>query len=76
MMPSQPFDIAALPGEYLGDECPRHVFSPSIALDLVPEGRQNVATGASPWFTMKKRQKPRRDDRNDGGVGFMSSLQD
>ena len=32
--------------------------------DSVPEGRQDVATGESPWYAMKKRQKSRRDDRN------------
>ena len=32
--------------------------------DSVPEGRQEVATGASPWYAIKERQKSRRDDRN------------
>ena len=32
--------------------------------DSVPEGRQDVATGASPWYEMMERQKSRRDDRN------------
>ena len=37
--------------------------------DSVPEGRQDVATGASPWYAMMERRKSRRDDRNcDWGV--------
>ena len=31
--------------------------------DSVPEGRQDVATGESPWYAMMERQKSRRDDR-------------
>ncbi len=36
--------------------------------DSVPEGRQDVATGASPWYAMMERRKSRRDDRNSDGV--------
>ena len=32
--------------------------------DSVPEGRQDVATGESPWYAMLECQKSRRDDRN------------
>ena len=32
--------------------------------DSVPEGRQDVATGASPWYAMMERWKSRRDNRN------------
>ena len=32
--------------------------------DSVPEGRQDVATGESPWYAMMERRKSRRDDRN------------
>ena len=34
----------------------------------VPEGRQDVATGASPWYAMMERRKSRRDDRNSDWV--------
>ena len=35
-----------------------------LKCDSVPEGRQDVATGASPWYAMMERWKSRRDNRN------------
>ena len=36
--------------------------------DSVPEGRQDVATGESPWYAMMERRKSRRVDRDCDGV--------